>query len=78
MAAKQLYNGGDSLIQLSRSDGWARISPGGLPLTQDVVDSCLSMFDRRKPQLMAIVGAKDAKKESYFYDVVGQEGFEEN
>jgi hypothetical protein len=76
MAAKHLYNRGDGLIQLSRSSGWARISPGTLPLTQGVVDTCLSIFDRRKPQLMAIVEEKEAKKESYFYDVVGPNGFE--
>ena len=76
MAAKQLYNGGGSLIPLSRSEGWARITRGTLPLTEEVVEGCLSMFDRRKPQFMAIVEEKDAKKESYFYDVAGPNGFE--
>ena len=78
MVAKQLLsNGAADQISLSRKEGWARIEPGTLPLTKEVVDSCVSLFHRRKPELEAVFDTRASKSDTYFYDVAAEQGFGE-
>jgi hypothetical protein len=67
----------DGPIQLTREEGWALTPPGMLPLAGEAVAACLALFQRRKSALQDIKAAKDAKKDTYFYDVAERDGFEE-
>ena len=61
-------------IQLKAREGYALTPPEIVPLTARVVDACVQLFERRKPQLDDI----RAKRDSYFYNVLGEGGFEEH
>ncbi len=76
-AAKEiLSNRGSNGISISRKDGWARIEPGALPMTRDIVKSCLAVFEQRKSSVETILKARP-DKETYFYDMTAQDGFGE-
>ena len=67
--------GRNGSIDIPREKGWALIAPGTIPLTAEIMEACLGVVDERKHLLNSIIEQKKADKESYFYDVVGPEGF---
>lgn len=65
----------ENTLSIPRRKAWASVPPGVIPLTAEVVDACLAIFQERRGMLDGYMRQRDNELATYFYDVAHEDGF---